>query len=90
MADKLPPTPPKGKQPRSVESYLRPDVVQQVQRLDLRARFIVEGFLSGLHGSPFQGFSVEFSEHRRYTPGDDIKDIDSVYDAYRVIPGGGG
>ena len=80
MADKLPPTPPKGKQPRSVESYLRPDVVQQVQRLDLRARFIVEGFLSGLHGSPFQGFSVEFSEHRRYTPGDDIKDIDwNVY-----------
>ena len=38
--------------------------------------FIVEGFLSGLHGSPFQGFSVEFSEHRKYVPGDDIKDID--------------
>ncbi len=66
--------------PRSMESYLRPEVIQQVSRLDLRARFIVEGFLSGLHGSPFQGFSVEFSEHRKYTPGDDIKDIDwNVY-----------
>ena len=48
------------------EQYLRPEVIQQVARLDLRAKFIVEGFLSGLHNSPFQGFSVEFSEHRRY------------------------
>jgi uncharacterized protein (DUF58 family) len=60
----------------SAEKYLRPDVINQVARLDLRARFIVEGFLSGLHASPFQGFSVEFSEHRKYVPGDDIKDID--------------
>jgi len=58
------------------ERYLRPDVIRTISRLDLRARFIVEGFLSGLHGSPFQGFSVEFSEHRKYVPGDDIKDID--------------
>ena len=64
----------------SVEQYLRPDVIQQVQRLDLKARFIVEGFLSGLHSSPFHGFSVEFSEHRKYTPGDDIRQVDwSVY-----------
>src|SRR3954469_17797360 len=62
------------------EKYLRPEVVRQVARLDLRAKFIVEGFLSGLHASPFQGFSVEFSEHRKYTPGDDIKDLDwNVY-----------
>ena len=62
------------------EKYLRPEVIRQVGRLDLKARFIVEGFLSGLHASPFQGFSVEFSEHRRYTPGDDVKGIDwSVY-----------
>src|SRR5712692_301132 len=62
------------------ESYLRPEVIQQVARLDLRAKFIVEGFLQGLHASPFQGFSVEFSEHRKYTPGDDLKDLDwSVY-----------
>src|SRR5438132_7931506 len=58
------------------ESYLRPEVIQQVARLDLRAKFIVEGFLAGLHASPFQGFSVEFSEHRKYTAGDDLKDLD--------------
>ena len=58
------------------EQYLKPEVIRTVARLDLRARFIVEGFLSGLHTSPFQGFSVEFSEHRRYSPGDDPKDID--------------
>jgi uncharacterized protein (DUF58 family) len=60
----------------TAEQYLRPEVIQQVARLDLRAKFIVEGFLTGLHASPFQGFSVEFSEHRKYTPGDDIKDLD--------------
>jgi uncharacterized protein (DUF58 family) len=64
----------------STEKYLRPEVIRQVARLDLRAKFIVEGFLSGLHASPFHGFSVEFSEHRKYTPGDDLKDIDwNVY-----------
>lgn len=60
----------------TAEQYLKPEVIQSVARLDLRAKFIVEGFLSGLHASPFQGFSVEFSEHRRYTQGDDLKDID--------------
>src|SRR5438105_2271189 len=60
----------------TAEKYLRPDVIRQVSRLDLRARFIVEGFLAGLHASPFQGFSVEFSEHRKYTAGDDLKDLD--------------
>ncbi len=64
----------------SAAKYLRPDVIAQVQRLDLKARFIVEGFLCGLHRSPFQGFSVEFSEHRKYSPGDDLRQIDwSVY-----------
>ena len=58
------------------EEYLKPDVIRQIGRLDLKARFIVEGFLSGLHGSPFHGFSVEFSEHRKYVPGDDLKNID--------------
>lgn len=61
---------------RRAEDYLKPEVIRTVSRLDLRARFIVEGFLSGLHASPFHGFSVEFSEHRRYTQGDDPKDID--------------
>src|SRR6202165_2245654 len=60
----------------SAEKYLRPEVIRQVARLDLRAKFIVEGFLAGLHASPFHGFSVEFSEHRRYVPGDDLKDLD--------------
>jgi uncharacterized protein (DUF58 family) len=63
-----------------MEKYLRPEVIRQVARLDLRAKFIVEGFLAGLHASPFQGFSVEFSEHRKYVPGDDPKDLDwNVY-----------
>jgi uncharacterized protein (DUF58 family) len=60
----------------SVEQYLKPEVAQQIKRLDLRAQFVVKGFLQGLHASPFHGFSVEFSEHRRYTTGDDTKDID--------------
>ncbi|HTU21026.1 MAG TPA: DUF58 domain-containing protein [Gemmataceae bacterium] len=64
----------------NAEKYLQPRVIRQVARLDLRAKFIVEGFLSGLHASPFQGFSVEFSEHRKYVPGDDLKDLDwNVY-----------
>lgn len=58
------------------EKFLKPEVIRNVSRLDLRAKFIVEGFLSGLHASPFHGFSVEFSEHRKYTPGDNISDID--------------
>src|SRR5947199_3515706 len=62
------------------EKYLRPEVIHQVARLDLRAKFIVEGFLAGLHASPYHGFSVEFSEHRKYVPGDDLKDLDwTVY-----------
>jgi len=62
------------------EKYLKPEVIRQVSRLDLRAKFIVEGFIAGLHASPFHGFSVEFSEHRKYTAGDNIADIDwNVY-----------
>jgi uncharacterized protein (DUF58 family) len=60
----------------SVEKYLKPEVINQIKRLDLRAQFVVKGFLHGLHASPFHGFSVEFSEHRKYTAGDDLKDID--------------
>jgi uncharacterized protein (DUF58 family) len=64
----------------TAEKYLKPEVIRQVARLDLRARFIVEGFISGLHASPFQGFSVEFSEHRKYSSGDNIADVDwNVY-----------
>ena len=64
----------------TAEKYLKPEVIRQVARLDLRAKFIVEGFIAGLHASPFHGFSVEFSEHRKYTTGDNISDIDwNVY-----------
>ena len=60
----------------SVEKYLKPEVINQIKRLDMRAQFVVKGFLHGLHSSPYQGFSVEFSEHRKYSHGDDPKDID--------------
>jgi len=60
----------------SLARYLDPEVIQQVSRLDLRARFIVEGFIAGLHRSPFQGLSSEFSEHRKYVQGDDLRTID--------------
>ena len=60
----------------AVEKYLKPEVINQIKRLDLRAQFVVKGFLQGLHASPVHGFSVEFSEHRRYNHGDDPKDID--------------
>jgi uncharacterized protein (DUF58 family) len=64
----------------TAEKYLKPEVIRQVARLDLRAKFIVEGFIAGLHASPFHGFSVEFSEHRKYAAGDNIADIDwNVY-----------
>ena len=56
--------------------YLRPEVVSQLARIDLVARLVVEGFITGLHKSPYHGFSVEFAEHRQYMPGDPIKDID--------------
>ncbi len=62
----------------AVEQYLKPELAAQIKRLDLRAKMVVRGFLQGLHASPFHGFSVEFSEHRRYAPGDDPKDIDWV------------
>ena len=57
-------------------SYLDPAGLARIGNLELIAKQVVEGFLTGLHNSPFQGFSVEFSEHRKYTPGDDVKDID--------------
>lgn len=58
------------------QQFLQPDVVSRIKNLEFVARMIVEGFLVGLHKSPFHGFSVEFSEHRQYMPGDNIRDID--------------
>jgi len=56
--------------------YLDPAVVARLGTIDLKARAIVEGFLSGLHRSPFKGFSVEFAEYRQYLPGDDLATLD--------------
>lgn len=56
--------------------YLDPEVLTRISRLELRARMVVEGFVSGMHRSPYQGFSVEFASHREYAPGDDIRHID--------------
>lgn len=56
--------------------YFQPEVLGKISRLELRARHVVEGFVSGMHRSPYKGFSVEFASHRPYTPGDDIRHID--------------
>ena len=56
--------------------YLDPATVSKLKSLELKARLVVEGFMVGLHKSPYHGFSVEFSEHRSYMQGDPIKNID--------------
>lgn len=56
--------------------FLPPDVVHRISRLELQARNVVEGFLSGLHRSPYFGQSIEFAQHREYAPGDDVRRID--------------
>ncbi len=56
--------------------FLDPEVLARIDDLELAARTVVEGFLAGLHRSPFLGFSLEFAEHRAYMPGDDIRRID--------------
>jgi uncharacterized protein (DUF58 family) len=57
-------------------SYLDPATLARLGTLELKARTIVEGFLTGLHRSPFKGFSVEFAEYRQYLPGDDLATLD--------------
>src|ERR1051326_6201638 len=56
--------------------YLDPRTLAKIQALDIRARLIVEGFITGMHRSPYKGFSVEFAEHREYAQGDDIRHLD--------------
>ena len=56
--------------------YFRPEVLGRISRLELRARHVVEGFVSGMHKSPYKGFSVQFASHRAYVPGDDIRHLD--------------
>lgn len=61
---------------QSPSRFLDPAVIGRLGTMELRARTIVEGFLSGLHRSPYKGFSVEFAEYRQYLPGDDLASID--------------
>ena len=58
------------------EQYLAPETLGQLAPFELRARGIIEGVMSGMHRSPYQGLAVEFAEHRQYTPGDSIRQID--------------
>src|SRR5438477_7088691 len=58
------------------QRYLDPLALAKVRGLELQARLVVEGYLSGMHKSPYHGFSVEFAQHREYVPGDDIKHVD--------------
>ncbi len=58
------------------QKYLDPKVLNKITKLDLKARLIVEGFVTGLHKSPYHGFSVEFAQHREYVPGDDLRHLD--------------
>src|SRR5437899_2211675 len=53
-----------------------PRTLANIRSLKLRARHIVEGYVAGLHRSPYHGFSIEFSEHREYAPGDDLRYVD--------------
>jgi uncharacterized protein (DUF58 family) len=56
--------------------FLHPEAIKRISRLEVRARYIVEGFLSGMHKSPYFGQSVEFLQHREYTLGDDLRHVD--------------
>jgi uncharacterized protein (DUF58 family) len=56
--------------------YLNPSVVAKLSNIELKAKFVVQGFMAGLHKSPYHGFSVEFTEHRQYTQGDDLRYLD--------------
>jgi uncharacterized protein (DUF58 family) len=56
--------------------FLDPAIIARLGTMELKARTVVEGFLSGLHRSPYKGFSVEFAEYRQYLPGDDLSTLD--------------
>jgi uncharacterized protein (DUF58 family) len=59
-----------------VRQFLQPDVVSKLRNMEIRARMVVEGFIQGLHRSPYHGFSVEFAEYRQYIPGDEPRFVD--------------
>ena len=59
-----------------IPRFLDPRTLSSLSSMEMRARIVVEGFVSGLHKSPYRGFGVEFVEYRQYTPGDDIRHVD--------------
>ena len=58
------------------KNYLDPKTLDRIKKIDVRARLVVEGFITGQHRSPYNGFAVEFATHREYAPGDDLRHID--------------
>ena len=66
--------------PQTGYRFLEPEALARVKNLSMVARGVVEGFISGMHASPYKGFSVEFAEHREYTAGDDPRHLD-----YRML-----
>ena len=62
--------------PEFARALIDPKTLMSIRNLELRARVVVEGFWNGLHRSPYHGFSVEFTEYRQYTPGDDPRYLD--------------
>lgn len=56
--------------------FLHPEAIRRIGRLEIRARHVVEGFMSGMHRSPYFGRSIEFLQHRQYAPGDDLRHVD--------------
>ncbi len=65
-----------AKASQDYKNFLNPSIVSKLNSLELKARLVVEGFMVGLHKSPYHGFSVEFTEHRPYMQGDSLKDVD--------------
>jgi uncharacterized protein (DUF58 family) len=67
---------PQSSSPSGAPRFLAPEVLARIGSLELLARAVVEGFIAGLHRSPFTGFSTEFAEYRQYMPGDDLRHLD--------------
>jgi len=72
----MPSSPFTSASPRRDEAFVDPKALMAIRNLELRARVVVEGFWTGLHRSPYHGFSVEFTEYRQYSPGDDTRYLD--------------
>ncbi len=72
----------------SLKNYLNPSAYKSFRQVEFIAHSVVEGFVTGLHSSPFKGFAVEFEQHRQYVPGDDLKHLDwklyGKYDRYYI------